>query len=341
MNFLLTSVGRRTYMVKYFQRALKDVGEVHIANSCPTLATELSRYRLITPEIYNANYIETLLEYCKKNEISYVISLFDIDLLVLSRNREKFVAIGVEVILADAEKVEICNDKWRTHHFLQSKGIKSPESFLDIGSALDAINAKCIKYPLIIKPRWGMGSIGIHFAHNESELQLFHSLCKKACFSTYLRFESELTSNNPVIIQEVLEGDEYGLDVVNNLKGEFQACIAKKKISMRAGETDIGLIVNPKRFESIAKLLSTGISHQGVLSVDCFETENGIIVTELNCRFSGHYPISHEAGANIPLFLVEQALGKDSSASLLQSKIGTYVAKDLVPRVLHQESTKM
>ena len=333
MNFLLTSVGRRTYMVKYFQRALDKIGEVHVANSCPTLATELSRHKVITPEIYDKNYIDTLLDYSKRNNISFLISLFDIDLMVLARNKDRFTSIGVEVILADQEKVEICNDKWKTHQFLQSTGLKSPASFLHLGLALDAINSKYIQYPLIIKPRWGMGSIGIYYAQNEGELKALYSLSKKACFSTYLRFESELTSDNPVLIQEVLKGEEYGLDVVNDLKGGFQACIAKQKVSMRAGETDVGLIVDPKRFESIAKLLSTGISHQGVLSVDCFVTEKSIVVTELNCRFSGHYPISHEAGADIPLFLVQQALGEPSSVSLFQSKIGTYVTKDLVPTV--------
>lgn len=333
MNFLLTSVGRRTYMVKYFQRALDKIGEVHVANSCPTLATELSSHRVITPEIYDENYIETLLDYSKRNNISFLLSLFDIDLLVLAKNKDRFTSIGVEVILADQEKVEICNDKWKTHQFLQSRGLESPASFLQIDQVLDAINSKHIGYPLIIKPRWGMGSIGIFYAHDESELKALYSLSKKACFSTYLRFESELTSDEPVLIQEVLEGEEYGLDVINDLKGEFQACIAKKKVSMRAGETDVGWIVDPKRFESIAKLLSNGISHQGVLSVDCFVTGKSIVITELNCRFSGHYPISHEAGADIPLFLVNQALGVQSSAPLLQSKIGTYVAKDLVPTV--------
>ena len=333
MNFLLTSVGRRTYMVKYFQRALDNIGEVHVANSCQTLATELSSHRVITPEIYDETYIETLLDYSKRNNISFVISLFDVDLMVLARNKDRFTSIGVEVILANQEKVEICNDKWKTHVFLQSIGLESPATFLQLDHVFDAIHSKRIRYPLIIKPRCGMGSIGIFYAHNDVELRALYSLSKKVCFSTYLRFESELTPDNPVLIQEVLEGEEYGLDVVNDLKGGFQACIAKQKVSMRAGETDVGLIVDPKRFESIVKLLSTGIAHQGVLSVDCFVTEKGIVITELNCRFSGHYPISHEAGADIPLFLVHQARGKQSSASLFQSKIGTYVAKDLVPTV--------
>ena len=33
MNILLTSAGRRGYMVNYFKEALGEQGEVHVANS--------------------------------------------------------------------------------------------------------------------------------------------------------------------------------------------------------------------------------------------------------------------------------------------------------------------
>ena len=44
MNILLTSVGRRSYLVKYFKEAVGENGEVHVSNSntiTPALYTQI------------------------------------------------------------------------------------------------------------------------------------------------------------------------------------------------------------------------------------------------------------------------------------------------------------
>ena len=75
MNVLLTSVGRRAYMVKYFQEVLAGSGEVHVCNSDDlTVAFHYADYSVITPLIYDDNYIPFLLKYCKENHIDILIS---------------------------------------------------------------------------------------------------------------------------------------------------------------------------------------------------------------------------------------------------------------------------
>ena len=41
-----------------------------------------------------------------------------------------------------------------------------------------------------------------------------------------------------VIYQEKITGTEFGLDILNDFKGNFVSYCLKKKIEMRAGETD-------------------------------------------------------------------------------------------------------
>ena len=105
MNILLTSVGRRAYMVKYFKEALGMEGQVHVCNSDDkTVAFHYADKGIISPLIYDDNYIPFLLNYCKENQIDILLSLFDIDLLILARNRELFSEIGTKVIvLSDPE----------------------------------------------------------------------------------------------------------------------------------------------------------------------------------------------------------------------------------------------
>lgn len=73
MNILLTSAGRRTYMVEYFKQALNGNGKVFASNSILTYTLEQADEFVITPNIYDDSYIAFLLDYCKKkiSELSY------------------------------------------------------------------------------------------------------------------------------------------------------------------------------------------------------------------------------------------------------------------------------
>lgn len=118
MNVLLTSVGRRAYMVKYFKDALGVDGQVHVCNSDDlTVAFHYADKAVVSPLIYSEEYIPFLLNYCKENKIGALISLFDMDLPVLAKNKQRFEEIGTSVIVSEPELIEICNDKWKTYQF--------------------------------------------------------------------------------------------------------------------------------------------------------------------------------------------------------------------------------
>lgn len=239
MNILLTSVGRRTYLVKYFQEAMKGIGEVHVSNSTSlTPVFSLTKHSVVTPLIYDGNYISFLLDYCNKNSISAIISLFDIDLPILAENKERFEKGGISVIVSSKEVVDICNDKWKTYLFCRDNGISVPKTYVSLDAAKKALETGELHYPVILKPRWGMGSIGIFTAENDDELDILYAKEERDIFKTYLKYESNGHDNEMVLIQEMLDGQEHGLDVINNLKGEYQNTIIKRKEAMRAGETD-------------------------------------------------------------------------------------------------------
>jgi len=334
MNILLTSVGRRGYIVDYFKAALNGEGEVHAANSILTLAMKAADKHVLTPLIYGNDYIEFLINYCRKNNIVALLSLFDIDLLVLAKNEAKFRAIGVRLILAPEESVEICNDKWRTFQFLKEYGIRTPKTYVRLEDTMDAIASGEISYPLVIKPRWGMGSMAIYFAENEIELKVLYEKSRREVFASYLKYESGMTPDHAVIIQEKLIGQEHGVDVLNDLAGSYVDTFPKTKAVMRAGETDVGVTVDKTPFEGIAIKLSQKLAHAAILSVDCFVCSDGVYVVEMNCRISGHYPLSHLAGVNVPRQLILWLKGGETDHSLMHFKTGLTIVKDLVPRIL-------
>ncbi len=335
LNILLTSAGRRTYLVHYFKEALSGKGLVHASNSVMTYTLSQADRHVLTPAIYDEGYIDFLLEYCIRESISAIISLFDIDLPVLAANRDRFAASGIRLIISSEEVTAICNDKWKTYCFLRDIGMPQARTYLSLQEAIAAIGEGWLTYPLILKPRWGMGSIGIYQADNQEELEVFYKKIRKDIFKTYLRFESRENADACVMIQEKIKGQEYGLDVLNDLSGNYVTTIAKKKIAMRAGETDIAEIVDSTIFAPIGKKLSTTLGHVANLDVDCFLAEDGTIyVLELNCRFGGQYPFSHNAGVNFPKQIVAWLEGKGTDMNLCTPDIGTVSAKELTPVII-------
>ena len=174
-NILLTSVGRRGYLVKYFKDALGQNGRVHVSNSSNiSPAFHYADESVVTPLIYGKNYIEFLLNYCKQNDICAIISLFDIDLPVLSKNKMSFEKQGIRVIVSSPEVIEICNDKWKTYQFSKQNGLNTIHTYISLEDAIHDLKNHKIEYPVMIKPRWGMGSISVLEAENEMELKVLY-----------------------------------------------------------------------------------------------------------------------------------------------------------------------
>src|SRR5690606_21845147 len=106
-------------------------------------------------------YIDFLLEYCLSNSIDAIISLFDVDLPVLAKHKYIFEQKQITLVVSDLQIINLCNDKWMTFSFLSENNFNTPNTFLDIEKCKEAIRSKIISFPIIIKPRWGMGSVGI------------------------------------------------------------------------------------------------------------------------------------------------------------------------------------
>lgn len=330
MNLLFTSVGRRSYLVKYFKDVLGDKGEVHVANSSANSPAFLVADKaVVTPLIYDNNYIPFLLEYCKNNYITAVISLFDIDLPVLSKHRDDFAKIGTTVVVSDYETIEVCNDKWKTFCHLSKHGFDVPATFISLDEAIDSLSQGVISYPVMVKPRWGMGSIAVFEAENEEELRIFYAKTMRGIQNTYLKYESSMDIEKSVLIQEKLKGQEYGLDVINDLECKYVTTIAKMKYAMRSGETDCAVTVDRPDLKQLGEKLSNAMHHRANLDVDIFVTEDKCYILEMNARFGGGYPFSHMAGVNLPLAIVKWLNRESVDKEVLTERINIMCQKDI------------
>lgn len=330
INILLTSAGRRTYLIKYFQEYLNGKGKVHAANSSALSPTfEVADQCVVTPLIYDDNYIPFLLKYCKENAITAIISLFDIDLPVLAKYREEFAEVGTRLIISDLDFINICNDKWKSFLYLKEREFRVPKTYVDLDEALSDVKNNKLNFPLIIKPRWGCGSLSIFRVNNEAELRVLYNKCKEEIKDSYLKYETKQDEDKSVLIQEIIKGDEYGLDVINDLDGNYMNTIVRKKMGMRSGETDCAQIMDIPQLKELGSKLSQLTKHIANLDVDVLEIDDDYYILELNARFGGGYPFSHISGVNLPAAIVEWLRGNKAPREFFEEEYGVIGQKDI------------
>lgn len=335
MNVLITSVGRRSYIIDYFRQALKGQGLVCATNSIETFALRQADIFSISPKIYDSNYIPFLLDFCKINDISFIVSLFDVDLPTLAKNRSLFEERGICLIVSDYEVTRICNDKWLTYKFLCDLGLPQKKSYIKLEEVLSDLKYEIISYPLIMKPRWGMGSIGVYTIHNSQELSVLYNRLKREIFDSYIKYESMKDKDYCILIQEYIQGQEYGVEILNDLAANYVATYSKLKISSRNGETDIAETIESEEMENIGRHISEHLKHIALLDVDCIRDSQGrFYILDMNCRFGGQYPFSHCAGVNVPLQIVNWVRGGNTDKNLVKIKAGVRSCKDITPVVM-------
>jgi len=333
MNILLTSVGRRSYIIDYFRDAIGTKGKIIATNSIFTHAMTHANSAFISPLIYDQSYIPFIEDICRKESIDAILSLFDIDLPILAKNNRHFAKYGTMFVGPSYKTAIISNDKFKTYEFFASVGIKTPYTSLDLSKIIQYSETNHHVFPLIIKPRWGMGSIGVYTVRNIEELKVLYKKCLFEIENSYLKYESISDTHQMVIFQEFIDGQEYGLDIYKDLFGRFVTAAAKKKIEMRSGETDIGETVDIAPFASLIEKIAQVLEFTGLLSVDCLLAVDGVYGIEINPRISGHYPFSHLAGARYPQQLVNWLKGKETNPKLLSTKVGVRGCKMLTPSI--------
>ncbi|MBD5356721.1 MAG: ATP-grasp domain-containing protein [Bacteroides sp.] len=326
LNILFTCAGRRTYLLKYFKEQLGDGGKIIGADmqlSAPALSAADIKEKV--PAVYSADYIDCILDICQRNNVKAIICLNDLELPILAENRKRFEEHGILPIVADKEVIDICFDKYLTARYVESLGLNTPKTFISLDKAKEAIGNGELRFPLVLKPRWGSGSIGIEFVNNMEELDEVYAMLLKKVRKSIL---SEVSKGNEyILIQEKIEGQEYGIDVMNDLNGNNRGVSVKKKLAMRAGETDKAQTVDNTAIREIGRKLGQSLRHIGNLDVDVFERHGEYYVLELNPRFGGGFPFSYEAGVNFPKAIIEWLKGNEIDDSILIPAYGKTFAK--------------
>jgi carbamoyl-phosphate synthase large subunit len=260
-----------------------------------------------------------------------LLSLHDLDVFILAQKRDQLAETGAIPLLPDPEWARTCLDKYACGLRLQDGGWHVPWTSNSLTETKVALSEGRVNFPLMVKARMGFGSLGLHKCRNLEELDnLYHHVQAELADSILQRF-CPLPEDELVLTQEVIDGPECCVDVVNDLNGNYVTHFACQVHSMRAGESDRVITIDPAFVGNLPQRLSCMTRHAGMWGLDLMLHNGDPKIIDINPRFTGDYPFQHIAGANLPAALLAWARNENPKPKWLQPEIGIEGYKDLVP----------
>lgn len=326
---MLSSAGRRAYLVDYFKAALGKSGKVITTNATADATAMIhADIACVIPHAGDGGFVDALVDVCETYSAKLLFSLHDWEAPFIAPNRDRFLKVGCMPVISSPEVIRLCLDKYDTYLYLKRMGLPSPTTFVDLNEAHQAIASGEFNFPLILKPRCGQGSVFLEVAHSLEELDLLWRLLNQKIG----RIESNGLLNNaggPLLIQQKVNGCEFDVEVVNDLQGNYVSTLSKTKLTMRSGECETAETLEDPRLERLGRQIASALGHIGVLDIDLIEQDGIIYVLEFNPRFGGCYPFSHMAGANLPAAYVAWAQGVLPDPSWLKVRPGIRAMKEI------------
>lgn len=291
MNYLMLSVGRRGELLKDFRQS--------VAPGSKIIATDLSPYapalymadkQYLVPRIDDPTYINVILDICEKEKIHAVTTFIDPEIEILANNRDKFEALGVEVLAPYAETAKLCFNKYLMFQHLKKNGIPTVMTWGTLEEFEQAFQAGEVNFPVFVKPRTGSGSVGARKVYSPDIL-------------------AESMKEDPsLIIQEYMDCTDLDADVyIDTITHEAAAAFSKKKIETRIGGASKTVsFKDEKLFAFIAKIVKT-LKFNGPVDMDFFYRDGQYYLSEVNPRFGGAYLHAYGAGVDF-IKLIENNL---------------------------------
>jgi carbamoyl-phosphate synthase large subunit len=298
---LFTCAGQRVDIVSAFGRA----GATTIATDVNRLAPALyhaDRYELVL-RVDDPGYVAQLASLVEAHDVALVVPLTDLDQLVLANRRDE---LGAPVLLAPAEVTRQMGDKYLAHETFERLGIPSPPSWLP-----GALPDDDLPFPVALKAREGFGSRHIYRANDRDELE-FH------------------LARTPVssFVQAWCLGEEFSIDVLCDFEGRCLNAIPRTMIESKGGESIKGMTIKDWDLIEHGRRVAESLPIWGPANIQCFREQDGsLLVTDVNPRFGGAFPLPLAAGSRYPELAIALANGERPEPTVGEFREGMFMTR--------------
>jgi carbamoyl-phosphate synthase large subunit len=297
---LFTCAGQRVDIVTAFRRA----GAWTLATDVNQLAPALyhADAHAFVPRVDDPTYVDALRALVLEHDVKLIVPLTDLDHGVLSRATER---LGALVLLPEPEVVDALADKWLAHCLFVERGIGSPSTWLPAELPED------VEFPVLVKARHGFGSRGIYRCRDRRELDFF------------LGYATEDS-----MVQACCRGEEFSIDVFCDLDSRCLNAVPRTMIESKGGESIKGMTIADDELVEIGRHVSETLGLVGPANVQCFREPDGThLVTDINPRFGGAFPLPTAAGSRYPELALALAAGERPEPRLGEFRPGLYMTR--------------
>ena len=262
----------------------------------PSLGFEELKYRL-----------ESIQE---KDAIEAIIPNLDAELPLYIKYQDEIESMGIKLCLPSSQNFELRN-KNKLDKLSKELGISYPKTY-EISSVKELeeiVEDKKNKFPLMVKGNYYKA----YMTHNlEGAIESFYKISNEWGF--------------PILIQEVVSGEELNLVGVGDGKGELKGAVAIKKLTTtEIGKIWTGVTIQNEKLMQIAQDFVKQTSWRGPFELECIVNMNQIYMIEINPRFPAWVYFATEIGVNLPQMVVDIMQGKDVEPQLEYSQNKMYV----------------
>jgi carbamoyl-phosphate synthase large subunit len=316
-NVLVTAAGRRTALVQAFVDAAHPRGGRVVTSDVDALAPALALGDIAVrcPRTTDPDYVAALLRIVDRHAIALLVPTIDPDLPELAQHRESFRAHGCRVLVSAPGFIDVVLDKYETQRVFGAAGIAVPRTWLPS----DRAAMGQLPDRVFIKPRFGSASIDTYEIATE-------------------RLEHVLAMVEDPVIQDVLTGPEITIDALLDFDGVPVHYVPRQRLRTVGGESVQGVTLahEPSLAGWIERVLAICqlLGATGPLTLQAFLGSSGPVLSEINARFGGGFPLALEAGAAYPAWIMDMLAGISVEPRFGAYEAGLYMTRHNVERFL-------
>jgi carbamoyl-phosphate synthase large subunit len=231
-------------------------------------------------------FIEKL---CIDHQIKAIFIGSTAELPFYSRNRESLEkSTGSKVFVNSPKVLELCTDKWLTMCHLSRCGfqipatIRYPEDADMLSSFIESAG-----FPLIVKPRFGRGSVGVVLVKDKQQLL------------------ENIKGKESLIIQEYLtdEEQEFTVGICINQKGKVISQIALRRYLLE-GVSIAAVSDGYHHIADYCAVVASTLGAYGAINIQLRLKDGMPVIFEINPRFSSSTGMRLLFGVNEPESLI-------------------------------------
>lgn len=270
------------------------------------------------PSAKEPDFIDSILDICKKEGVQVVIPLVTRELFKFAENAREFEEIGATVSVMDMKALSIVNNKVRLLTKMRELGLETPE-FIPCRTA-DEVEKACAQlgYPqkaICVKGAEGNGSRGVRLIDPEKSLyELLFNEKPNSMYMSYHDLMLALREKNDIpsmMVMELLPGEEYGVDTLCD-HGTVLYMAGRHNYAVNSSIPQGSILENREEPFVIARELIEKLKMSGNVNFDFkYDACGKARLIEINPRLSATIVSYAPAGINFPYLRIKQLLGEE------------------------------